>query len=283
MRVVGWSPTLRDEATASRSKTIFGGSIGHFIECYEWSIYGLLAGVFAAQMFPVERSARLAHCKLLGLRDRLRGLPHRRHRALSHGRQVRPSHDALRDYSNGRSEQPHHRPLPHSRVDRHSWTHHHGPGSAPPGLLTRGRIPDRRHLPERTCLLLFTYPLLSMLAGNNSFGTFLFVAVVGPLFIALNNSVIGTVFAEFFPTSVHVSGIAIPVRRLRRDIRWDGAPARDLAPRARRSPLHLDLCGSNLRRHARDAPFPEARNTWMAARLSGQSVATTRENKPKQG
>jgi MHS family alpha-ketoglutarate permease-like MFS transporter len=60
------------------------------------------------------------------------------------------------------------------------------------------------------CFLLFTYPLLSMLVGNDSFGTFLFVAVVGALFIALNNSVIGTVFAELFPTSVRTSGIGIP-------------------------------------------------------------------------
>jgi MHS family alpha-ketoglutarate permease-like MFS transporter len=36
------------------SKTIAGGSIGHFIEWYEWSIYGLLAGIFARQMFPAK-------------------------------------------------------------------------------------------------------------------------------------------------------------------------------------------------------------------------------------
>jgi MHS family alpha-ketoglutarate permease-like MFS transporter len=60
------------------------------------------------------------------------------------------------------------------------------------------------------CFLLFTYPLLSMLVGNASFGTFLFVAVVGALFISLNNAVIGTVFAELFPTKVRTSGIGIP-------------------------------------------------------------------------
>lgn len=60
------------------------------------------------------------------------------------------------------------------------------------------------------CFLLFTYPLLSMLVGSSSFGTFLFVAVVGALFIALNNAVIGTVFAELFPTNVRTSGIGIP-------------------------------------------------------------------------
>lgn len=60
------------------------------------------------------------------------------------------------------------------------------------------------------CFLLFTYPLLSQLVGTPSFGTFLFVAVVGALFIALNNSVLGTVFAELFPTRVRTTGIGIP-------------------------------------------------------------------------
>jgi MHS family alpha-ketoglutarate permease-like MFS transporter len=58
--------------------------------------------------------------------------------------------------------------------------------------------------------LVFTYPLLSMLAGTLTFGTFLFVAVVGALFISLNNAVLGTAFAEFFPTEARTSGIGIP-------------------------------------------------------------------------
>lgn len=61
------------------------------------------------------------------------------------------------------------------------------------------------------CFLLFTYPLLSMLAVPNlTFGTFAFVAVVGSIFVSLNNSVLGTVFAELFPTRVRTSGIGIP-------------------------------------------------------------------------
>lgn len=61
------------------------------------------------------------------------------------------------------------------------------------------------------CFLLFTYPLLSMLAVPSlSFATFAFVAVVGALFVSLNNSVLGTVFAELFPTRVRASGIGIP-------------------------------------------------------------------------
>ena len=58
--------------------------------------------------------------------------------------------------------------------------------------------------------LLFTYPLLSLLSGTVSFATFMFVAAVGALFISLNSAVIGTVFAELFPTRVRTSGIGIP-------------------------------------------------------------------------
>ena len=59
--------------------------------------------------------------------------------------------------------------------------------------------------------LLFTYPLLSMLAVPAlTFGTFAFVAVVGAVFVSLNNAVLGTVFAELFPTRVRASGIGIP-------------------------------------------------------------------------
>ena len=60
------------------------------------------------------------------------------------------------------------------------------------------------------CFLLFTYPLLSMLVGQVSFKTFLFVAIAGTLFAALNNAVLGTIFAELFPTHVRTSGIGIP-------------------------------------------------------------------------
>lgn len=61
------------------------------------------------------------------------------------------------------------------------------------------------------CFLLFTYPLLSMLATPQlSFAHFAFVAVVGALFVSLNNSVLGTVLAELFPTRIRASGIGIP-------------------------------------------------------------------------
>lgn len=58
--------------------------------------------------------------------------------------------------------------------------------------------------------VLLTYPLLSLLPGPLSFGTYLFVAIVGALLIALNSAVIGTAFAELFPTHVRTSGIGIP-------------------------------------------------------------------------
>ncbi len=61
------------------------------------------------------------------------------------------------------------------------------------------------------CFLVFTYPLLSMLAVPDlGFTTFAIVAVVGTLFVSLNNAVLGTVFAELFPTRVRTSGIGIP-------------------------------------------------------------------------
>ncbi|HEY1856342.1 MFS transporter [Acidocella sp.] len=61
------------------------------------------------------------------------------------------------------------------------------------------------------CFLLFTYPLLSMLAVPHlTFHVFAFVAVVGAMFVSLNNAVLGTVFAELFPTRVRASGIGIP-------------------------------------------------------------------------
>jgi hypothetical protein len=51
---VGFYGTAADPAgtRVSRVKTISGGAIGHFIEWYDWSIYGFLAGIFAGQMFP---------------------------------------------------------------------------------------------------------------------------------------------------------------------------------------------------------------------------------------
>jgi MHS family alpha-ketoglutarate permease-like MFS transporter len=61
------------------------------------------------------------------------------------------------------------------------------------------------------CFLVFTYPLLSMLAVPAlGFGTFAFVAMAGALIVSLNNAVLGTVFAELFPTRVRASGIGIP-------------------------------------------------------------------------
>ena len=51
-RATGAAPAL--QATPGRTRTLVGGAIGHFIEWYDWSIYGFLAGIFAAQMFPAD-------------------------------------------------------------------------------------------------------------------------------------------------------------------------------------------------------------------------------------
>ena len=40
---------------SGRARTLVGGAIGHFVEWYDWSIYGFLAGIFAGQMFPAAR------------------------------------------------------------------------------------------------------------------------------------------------------------------------------------------------------------------------------------
>jgi len=61
-----------------------------------------------------------------------------------------------------------------------------------------------------SCFLIFSYPLLSILAGSASLGTAVFVAGSGAIFLAFNNAVIGTVFAELFPTSIRTTGIGIP-------------------------------------------------------------------------
>src|SRR5690606_6645822 len=40
--------------TPGKMKTMIGGAFGHFIEWYDWSIYGLMAAIFAGQMFPSD-------------------------------------------------------------------------------------------------------------------------------------------------------------------------------------------------------------------------------------
>lgn len=45
---------IGSEATATTRTTVVAGAVGHFVEWYDWTIYGLLSAVFAAQMFPGE-------------------------------------------------------------------------------------------------------------------------------------------------------------------------------------------------------------------------------------
>src|SRR2546430_367138 len=48
----GAAAAMQHGVPVGRLKTLGGGAIGHFIEWYDWSIYGFLAGIFAGQMFP---------------------------------------------------------------------------------------------------------------------------------------------------------------------------------------------------------------------------------------
>lgn len=57
--------------------------------------------------------------------------------------------------------------------------------------------------------LILVYPLLQMLKSAD-FTTFLLVQMTGVFFIAMNNSVIGTVFSEIFPTRLRATGIGLP-------------------------------------------------------------------------
>jgi MHS family alpha-ketoglutarate permease-like MFS transporter len=58
--------------------------------------------------------------------------------------------------------------------------------------------------------LLFTYPLLHALTTSPSFSTYLFVAIVGSLFVATTGAPFSTTMAELFPTAVRATGIGIP-------------------------------------------------------------------------
>jgi MHS family alpha-ketoglutarate permease-like MFS transporter len=55
--LLAWPASLRGAMRGTRGRTLIGGAIGHFIEWYDWAIYGFLAGVFAGQMFPSKDPA----------------------------------------------------------------------------------------------------------------------------------------------------------------------------------------------------------------------------------
>lgn len=57
--------------------------------------------------------------------------------------------------------------------------------------------------------LLFSFPLINTL-HHASFGSFLFVDVIGILFISMSNAVLPPVLCEVFPTRVRTSGIGLP-------------------------------------------------------------------------
>jgi len=52
MSTAGPASALSGHVEESKASTIVGGAIGNLIEWYDWTIYGLLAPVFAQQFFP---------------------------------------------------------------------------------------------------------------------------------------------------------------------------------------------------------------------------------------
>lgn len=70
----------------------------------------------------------------------------------------------------------------------------------------------RRPLLIASCagLVLLTYPLLSLLSGSLDFDTYVTLAMIGAVLVALNNAVMGTALAELFPTHIRATGIGLP-------------------------------------------------------------------------
>jgi MHS family alpha-ketoglutarate permease-like MFS transporter len=53
-RPYGEAVTIEKKTGISRARTIFGGAIGHFVEWFEFAMYGLLAPYFSQQMLPTH-------------------------------------------------------------------------------------------------------------------------------------------------------------------------------------------------------------------------------------
>ena len=47
-------PSDHPKAPGRSRHNIVAGTIGHFVEWYDWYIYGLLAAVFSSQIFPSD-------------------------------------------------------------------------------------------------------------------------------------------------------------------------------------------------------------------------------------
>ena len=74
-----------------RPINMVAGTIGHFVEWYDWYIYGLLAAVFAGQIFPSHSTFRLPSRSAADLRDRVCRPPLQRDHHLATGRPLRPT------------------------------------------------------------------------------------------------------------------------------------------------------------------------------------------------
>ena len=74
-----------------RSVNMVAGTIGHFVEWYDWYIYGLLAAVFAGQIFPSDSPVRVPCRSAAHLRGRFCCTPAQRNHHLATGRPLRPT------------------------------------------------------------------------------------------------------------------------------------------------------------------------------------------------
>ena len=48
------APDTGPVVSKRRKANLVAGTVGHFVEWYDWYIYGLLAAVFSSQIFPSE-------------------------------------------------------------------------------------------------------------------------------------------------------------------------------------------------------------------------------------
>ena len=134
----------------NRPINVIAGTIGHFVEWYDWYIYGLLAVVFAGQIFPSSSPFASLHGSAADLRHRVHRPPLQRNHRLPPGRPLRSTAhpDSVRFRDGSRIAD--HRPDPRIRHDRLPGADpvRHRPHHA--GHLGRQRTAKRHHVHGRT-------------------------------------------------------------------------------------------------------------------------------------
>ena len=126
-----------------RPINMVAGTIGHFVEWYDWYIYGLLAAVFASQIFPSHSPFASLIAALLTYAIGFVDPPLQRNHHLPAGRPLRPTGrpDPVRLRDGARL--PDHRPHPRVRHDRLRGTDPLRGGPHPAGHLGRQRAAER--------------------------------------------------------------------------------------------------------------------------------------------